>query len=188
MQNLDPTLEARIHSLEVSRRRAWALTCALLVSIVGLAASGVQDSDFVERLVVRELVVVDERETPRVRIGSDNDADRRDHAAGIVLFDKTGTERGGLVTFDDGSVVFALDAPAGVGAPMRDRAAMVVAPDGSAAIKLIDNRTAIPVRLVSDPAGGGGLEFLDYDLENRKYTVIRQSASGQEETERDLGD
>jgi len=187
MQNLDPTLDARICSLELSRRRAWSLTCAVLIALVGVAASGVQDSGVVERIVVRELVVVDANGTPRVRIGSEDDAERRDHATGIVMFDQTGTERGGLLTFDDGSAVLALDAPAGVGASMRDRAAMVVAPDGSAVIKIIDNQTGVPVRLVSDPAGGGGLEFLDYDLENRKYTVIRESASGREESERDLG-
>ena len=186
MANLDPTLEARVRSLEASRRRAWTLVAALAAA-VGLSASASQDLEIVEELVVRSLVVVDSSGTPRVRIGSDDDEQRRDQAVGIVLYDESGTERGGMVTFDDGSAVLALDAPAGVGAPMRDRAAMMVGPDGGAVIQVLDNETAVPVRLVADPAGGGGLEFLDYDLENRRYTVIRQSASGTQETERELG-
>jgi len=78
--------------------------------------------------------------------------------------------------------------PRGVGAAMRDRAAITVAPDGSAAMKLIDNQTSVPVRLVSDAAGGGGLEFLEYDLEKREYTVTRRDHSGASRSTHSLDD
>ena len=114
------------------------------------------------------------------------DTDRRAQAAGIVLFDQHGQERGGMVTFSDDSAVIALDAPAGVGAPMRDRLGLSVYPDGSASVALIDNQTGVPVRLVTDAEGGGGLEMLTYDLENRKATVTRLTPDGQTSREIDL--
>lgn len=186
MHDLDPSVESRLLRLETSRRR-WRLMGAALACAALLSAARAQDTEVLEKLVVRELVVVDENGTARVRMGSEGDEERRDGSAGILIFDRAGTERGGMVTFDDGTAVLALDAPAGVGAPMRDRAAIVVGADGSSIIKLVDNRTAVPVRLVADPDGGGGIEFLDYDLENHKYTVLRRDATGTKETEHDLG-
>jgi hypothetical protein len=140
-----------------------------------------------EELTTRRLVIVDQAGTPRVVIQEEPaDTDRRAQAAGIVLFDQHGQERGGMVTFSDDSAVIALDAPAGVGAPMRDRLGLSVYPDGSASVALIDNQTGVPVRLVTDAEGGGGLEMLTYDLENRKATVTRLTPDGQTSREIDL--
>ncbi len=46
---------------------------------------------------------------------------------------------------------------------------------------------AIPVRLVADAEGGGGVEMLEYDLENRKAVVTRLTPDGQSVRELDLG-
>ena len=103
---------------------------------------------------------------------------------GVRRIDELGNERGGFGTFDDLSVVLALDAPLGVGAAMRDRIALVVTADGSATVRLNDNKTAVPVRLATDAEGGGGLEFIGYDLDARKATIRRLSFDG--ETEREV--
>ncbi len=140
-----------------------------------------------EELRTRRLVVVDAAGTPRVVIQEEPaSTERRAQAAGIVLFDQHGEERGGMVTFADDSAVIALDAPAGVGAPMRDRIGLSVYPDGSASVALIDNGTGVPVRLVTDAEGGGGLEMLTYDLKNRKATITRLTPDGRSVRELDL--
>jgi hypothetical protein len=145
------------------------------------------EEPWLEELRTRRLVVVDAAGTARVVIQEEPaDTERRAQAAGIVIFDQHGEERGGMVTFADDSAVIALDAPAGVGAPMRDRIGLSVYPDGSANVALIDNGTGVPVRLVTDAEGGGGLETLTYDLENRKATITRLTSDGQSSREIDL--
>jgi hypothetical protein len=188
MQATIATLSQRLRALERARTRGRVAFAGLLLSVTALAAAPPQEPDIVEELLVRELVLVDDAGTPRVRLGSERDTQRRDAWAGVTLFDDAGDERGGLGTFADGSVLLALDAPAGVGAPMRDRAAISVAANGSASVWLIDNTTGVPVRLVTDPEGGGGLEFLTYDLERREFTVTRQDAEGTSRSVRSLGD
>ena len=58
---------------------------------------------------------------------------------------------------------------------------------GSASVIVLDNGTRIPVRLVADAEGGGGVEMLEYDLENRKAVVTRLTPDGQSVRELDLG-
>ena len=114
------------------------------------------------------------------------DGQRRSRACGITIHDRTGAERGGMNTFDDLSAVIALDAPVGVGAPMRDRAGIMVDPDGSASVMLIDNQTKVPVRLQTDAAGGGGLEFIGYDAEKKLARIKRLSMAGESQREEAL--
>ncbi len=172
----------------VRRMKMAFLAMLLFAGVVFAVGFGPDQEGVVDEVRARRLVIVDDAETRRVVIEQEAEhAQRRDRAAGIVLFDRHGTERGGMVTFDDGSAVIALDAPAGVGAPMRDRLALQVGPDGSASIAVLDNRTAIPVRLVSDRDGGGGLELLEYDLEQRTCTVRRLDGAGESTRELDLG-
>jgi len=58
-----------------------------------------------------------------------------------------------------------------------------LAPHGSAAISLIDNETRIPVRLVAEADGKGGVEFIGYDLRNRKATIKRIGFEGESREE-----
>jgi len=130
-------------------------------------------------------VVVDDRGVKRVVIGQDPvTQQRRTRVAGITIHDSTGAERGGFATLDDGSAVIGLDAPVGVGSPMRDRAAMVVGPAGESYVMLIDNKTRGVVRLHSDGNGGGLKLFkwddhvrtrtLTYDGEHRDSTALKK--------------
>ena len=73
----------------------------------------------------------------------------------------------------------ALDAPVGVGAAMRDRLGLIVSSTGGAAIQLNNNDTGVPVRLVTDPAGGGGVELIEFDHAERKARIKRLSYAGE---------
>lgn len=61
---------------------------------------------------------------------------------------------------------------------MPGRIGLVVGSDGSATIDLINNQTMLPVRLISEADGSGGVEFLDYDLAKKQVTVTRLNHKG----------
>jgi len=189
MDCIEKTLVRRIEALE--RRLAWMKTAALTggLCVIGVFLVGASSSkDEPRELTVKRLVVVDEEGKPRVVIGEDaKSADRVSRAAGIILHDKSGAERAGFSTMADGSVVLGMDAPAGVGSPMPDRIGLKVYSDGSATVSLIGNDTRIPVQLVSEAKGGGGVEFLDYDLTKRLAFIKRVDFKGESTTERSLG-
>jgi hypothetical protein len=178
----------RIAALEKQLRRHRSLALFGVLGVFAIVALGAKPSDGGPgELTVSRLVVVDEKGTPRVTIGSDPpNVGRRSVISGIVLFDAKGDERGGYGTMADGSVVLALDAPKGVGAPMRDRIGMTVFPTGAATIAMMDNATKIPVRLATDSEGGGGIEFLDYDLKKRIAYIKRTSFAGEKTREQSL--
>ena len=69
---------------------------------------------------------------------------------------------------------------------MRDRLGLKVYKNGAAMISVINNQTGIPVRLISDADGTGGVEFLDYDLTARKAFIKRISFKGETTSERSL--
>jgi hypothetical protein len=120
-----PAVDVRLAACERqirALRRALAFTAGLLAcagvlvlvgfagreSIVPLASPTTTDS-----LRVRELIVVDDSGTVRARVGGNlpdaiirgKRVSRGDRAAGVLLYDNTGTERGGYVTFDRSSTV-----------------------------------------------------------------------------------
>ena len=144
---MEDDIQARVVELERSNRqlRAWLLPtlvglplCAGL-SLVGFnrprsAARPVADS-----LRVRELVVVDSQGTVRVRLGAhlpdamiDGRRLRRgEDAAGLLLYDDTGRERGGYVTFAPSrNVALTLDTRE------RQVALFAAGPDDGAAARL----------------------------------------------------
>jgi hypothetical protein len=188
-------LEARVATLERARRRDRALIGALLASLVAVVTLGArqstaEDLEDVElgAVTVRELRVLDHQGRLRVLLAEDPaDTQRRDRACGITWYDSTGAERAGLSTFADGSVVLGLDAPVGVGAPMRDRIGLVVHENGAARIDLIDNTTSIAARLLAESEGGGGLEFFDYDLDAREVEITRVNHEGEAKRTMKLG-
>jgi len=189
-------LEEQVRQLARRLRRtqtALALFVAAVAALLMLgsgeppAPDAVPRPDTAAELRTRRLVVVDDQGVARVVIGQDpKDTERRSRAAGITIHDRHGHERGGMSTFDDDSVVLALDAPKGVGDPMRDRLGLSVYPNGAAAITLINNQTLISVRLISEADGTGGVEFIDYDLPNRKAAIKRLSFKGESVQEIEL--
>ena len=176
-------LQVRIEHLERMRRRDRGIFGVIVLAfsmILMLGAQSQQREDLrVHTLTADNIVVLDQEGHIRVKIGEDlEDTQRRSRACGVTFYDQSGAERAGLSTMEDKSVVFAMDAPAGVGAPMRDRIGLVVGPDGSSRIDLINNETKIPVRLVSDTDGTGGVEFFDYDIEAREVRITRLDQNG----------
>lgn len=159
-------LERRIVTLEHKLRRRSQVSALAIVSILATAATTlyatntdkIQEPRITEEVRTRKLVVVDDQN--RIRVTIDQDApeiDRYERSAGLTIFDDQGRERGGIATIDDGSAVIALDAPWGVGSPMRDRAGTKVFADGTSAMGLISNRGAFAAVLRSDGDSG----FLD---------------------------
>jgi len=137
-----------------------------VAAIVGLAAGftnpGVQVADEVR---TRRLVVLDDSGRTRATIGQDAaNVQRIARAAGLLLYDDKGNERGGFSTLGDGSVVIGLDAPVGVGAAMRDRIGIKVFSNGAAYVMLIDNQTGAVARLISEvgPDGARGVQVFKW--------------------------
>jgi hypothetical protein len=190
METTQVMLERRVSALERKLRISQFAALAAAFALIGVAAQGTgQQAAKPETLRVRRLDVLDDQGVVRVSIGQDpTDAQRRSRACGITVFDTTGNERGGMGTFDDLSAVIALDAPQGVGGPMRDRVGMKVDPDGSAQVVLIDNAMHAPVRLASDAQGGGGLELFGYDLDKKLGKRKRVSFDGEKVSEFPLDD
>lgn len=101
-------LEARLAACEQTNRRLRILVgIALVVGFAALLPAFLPSDEvqFADSLTVRELVVLDTSDVVRVRIGGDlpdavvggQTRDRGQDAAGVVLFDETGQERGGYV-------------------------------------------------------------------------------------------
>lgn len=180
-------LIARVKVLDARSR-------VMTVVILGIAAwtlleRGMQAnasvSDPVE-IVATKITIVDKDGQRRLLLGSDYVKGRVSNATGLFIFDNTGAERGGMITMKDGSAVIALDAPAGVGSSMSDRLGLKVFKNGAATISVMNNQTGIPVRMISDADGKGGIEFFDYDLKARKVFVKRISFKGETNSEQSL--
>ena len=100
--------ERQIHSL----RRALAATSSLValggvLALTGFSRSGGAAAAIgADSLRVHELIVVDSAGVVRTRIGGNlPSAQRGDNAAGILVYDRNGRERGGYVTFERSGVV-----------------------------------------------------------------------------------
>lgn len=147
-------IETRLLACERSsrRQRFWiaglSLLCAGLIVATSLgAAIATQATPGVLR--VSELVVVDPLGVERVRIGGDlpdavidgKPVPRGSKAAGVMLYDRSGQERGGYVTFDTGdNIALTLDGRKG------QNALFVAGPDGSVAVQLWHGAEAIELR------------------------------------------
>lgn len=157
-------IEQRVQDLERRLVRSRRLLLAVAAAPVLLATAAFTQAQAPGEIVASKISIVDDRGVPRIVIGQDPvDGQRRSRSAGISIHDKTGAERGGMSTFDDGSVTLALDAPVGVGHPMRDRIGMMVYPNGSSQLLLLDNQTQGVVRLRANGEGGGGINLFKWD-------------------------
>lgn len=196
MPRTTPAAETdRIATLERRLRRTQGALIALTLAAAGAIMAAQADkpaatppADVVDEVRTRKLVVVDDAGVARITIGQDAPGtQRRSRAAGITIRDQHGHERGGMGTMDDGSAVLALDAPAGVGSEMPDRAGIAVWPDGSAGIILIGNTGRTVAQLHADAEGVGGLQLLQWDTEAGKVRTKTVGFDGEAVTEKDIG-
>lgn len=174
---------ARIEALEsqmrIRSRMVWlvaGISMLVAVAAIGAAATVIfearSDASAADEIRTRRLVVVDAQGQMRVRIGSDDASDpvRNSQVVGLTIYDQHGDERGGIATAEDDSAAIALDAPAGVGASMRDRIGMKVEPSGESWLALISNRPGFAAALRSKDEIGT-LELTRPDLENGRFDV-----------------
>jgi hypothetical protein len=177
----DRTIADRLSHLERSLRRLRLVASGLALTLLGLFVMGFHagSDQAVAELRTRRLVVVDHSGVIRASIGEDPAGGQRiSRAAGLTLYDDQGNERGGFTTMVDGSVVIGMDAPVGVGSPMRDRIGLKVMPDGSAYIMLIDNGTRAVTKLQSDGVGGGGVQVFKWDTTANRVHVRTMQFDG----------
>jgi hypothetical protein len=170
------SLEQRVADLETKLARSRRLLGALAALPLLLAATAFTQAPggAGSEIVTRRLTVVDDQGVARVVIGQDAaHGQRRSRAAGITVHDTTGAERGGMGTFEDGSVGLALDAPRGVG-PGRvpDRIGMVVGSTGNSQILLTDNESKGVLRMRAAGDGGGGIDFFKWEPETLHLRVL----------------
>ena len=166
-------LEQRVAYLELALRRTRIMASLLVVvGLVVLAAGfGSRGGQVADEVRTHRLVVLDDSGHTRAVIGQDPaHVQRIARAAGLLLYDDKGNERGGFSTLGDGSVVIGLDAPVGVGAAMRDRIGLKVFPNGAAYVMLIDNQTGAVARLISEvgPDGARGVQVFKW-IGSRPY-------------------
>ncbi|HYC74343.1 hypothetical protein [Brevundimonas sp.] len=167
--------------------RLQAVTVAMGLGLAAVLVSGAARDPIKDEIKARRIALVDSRGVERVVMGEDTGR-RHGRSAAVWIYDETGAERGGMGTFENGQASIALDAPAGVGAPMPDRLGLVVSSTGAAAIQLNNNDTGVPVRLVTDAEGGGGVELIEFDHAERKARIRRLTYGDDTRREVSLGE
>lgn len=159
MENQDlqlQSLERRTRKLECWLRLSicgWLLTVGLMAVSAWTWQPQAQQPSALPSLRVSELVVVDPKGVERVRIGGDlpdaiiggKRVPRGEKAAGVLLYDGSGQERSGYVTFEpSGNVGLTLDT-------RRSQATLFVAgPDSGSALQLWHGRDLIELRSDED--------------------------------------
>lgn len=151
---MDSNLVRRLEACEQSNRqlRRWIVLQFAALAVIGLgAAANLAPVQPPASAVLRtsELVIVDRNGVERVRIGGDlpdaiiggKRVPRGEQAAGVLLYDGTGQERSGYVTWEpSGNAGLTLDTrTAQVGL-------LVAGPDGGSAIQLWHGRDIIELR------------------------------------------
>ena len=168
----------RIARLQKQLTRLQMVTVAMGAGLAVVLVTGAARDPVQDEIKARRIALVDARGVERVVLGEDAGR-QHGRSAAVWIYDETGAERGGFGTFENGQASMALDAPVGVGAAMRDRLGLIVSSTGGASIQLNNNDTGVPVRLVTDPAGGGGVELIEFDHAERKARIKRLSYAGE---------
>lgn len=162
-------VKTRLESIERSHRRLKVWGGMLMVFLLGTVLAAAtweavikeQSQDRVVR--ARAVVIEDENGVVRARLGSDlpdavsggDTVERGTQAAGLMLYDKTGTERGGYVTFDsNNNVLLTLDSADERGR-YRQTAYFVAEPNGATALRIWSGDDHVELRSGSD----GGARF-----------------------------
>lgn len=136
-------------------KRILLLQTAVLAALVSIIAARYAQASsdakpIVESLRVAELVVIDGNGVERVRIGGNlPDAvidgkriPRGSKAAGVMLYDRTGQERGGYVTWDEGdNIGLTLDGRKG------QNALFVAGPDGATSLQMWQGQDLMDLRV-----------------------------------------
>lgn len=167
------TLEQRIQACEESnarlrkqlarQRSMWLFTTFLVAGGGAIAGGSLKQASF-DSISAREIAVVDGKGVIRARLSGDlpdgvmangHVAKRGSKAAGVMLYDEQGIERGGYVTQDEGSnVMLTLDSK------YRQSTLFVAGPEDSQASALRLWSAAGSVELRSD-TNGARLSFAD---------------------------
>ncbi len=99
-------------------------------------------------------------------------------AAGVTLYDNTGTERGGMATMANGRVAFGLDAPHAVaGDKVSDRAGMMVDGKGHAMFAIMDN-AGTPVVLMQSGDKNGAMQVIAASPDSKGLQVRTLGVKG----------
>jgi hypothetical protein len=142
---------ANLRKRILRQNAAWLFSVLALVGGVAVAGVAVKDAVF-GSIKAREVVVVDAKGTVRTRISGDvpdavmaggRVSRRGDKAAGMIIYDAEGIERGGYVTTDtESNAMITLDSK------HRMSAIMVAGPDQSqaAALSIITKDRMIDLR------------------------------------------
>lgn len=167
-------LEQRLSDLERSVRRTRLVAGGLAFTLVALTVAAFRRPEKTSAEVrTRRLVVVDDSGRARVMIGQDPiTTQRQSRSVALLLFDRSGAERGGFGVTDEGAVGIGLDAPVGVGtSPTRDRIGALVAPDGTAQVTILDNGAHAVAGLRADGHGVAGVQVFKWDASRKRlYT------------------
>jgi hypothetical protein len=171
--------ENRIERLERSLRRTQWTVLGLLIAVVALGLAWYGVGGITQRQVTaKRVVVVDDSGAVRVRLGQDKqDTKRVSRAAGVVLYDKAGHERGGMATMDNGRVAFGLDAPNVPDGKVSDRVGMMVDANGHVLFAVADNQ-GIPVVLMKSADAGGTLQVVAATPDQKQVDVRTLGVKG----------
>jgi len=104
---------------KVLRRQNFAWIAALLVTAIGTATASIAvKNEVVGSIQAKDITIVDQNGVVRARMSGDMPdatvfggrvAKRGAQAAGFMIYDKDGIERGGYVTFDHDNAMLSLD-------------------------------------------------------------------------------
>ena len=174
-----PLQEGRIIRLEHSLRRTQWSVLGLLVVVVLLGMAWYGVGGIVQKQVVaKRIVAVDDVGAIRVRIGQDfKDTGRQSRAAGVVLYDSSGNERGGMMTMANGRVGFGLDAPNVPPGQVSDRLGMMVDGKGKAMFMLADPDGG-PALMLRAGNAGGSIQIMQASSDQKQIQVRTLDAKG----------
>ncbi len=114
----------------------------------------------------------------RVRIGQDpKETGRQSRAAGVVLYDSTGKERGGMATMANGGVGFGLDAPNIPPGQVFDRLGMMLDGKGNAMLMLADPSGG-PALMLRAGIAGGSMQIMQASADQKQIQVRTLDVKG----------
>jgi hypothetical protein len=171
-------LETRVLRLERQRRLTGlvAICFAVFGALVWVQYSQAdEDIDPQKTIRVRQLVVEDENGVERIIIAAPtpDKVGRRAKAYGIQFHDEKGHERGGLGMSEDGRIMIVLDHQ------HSEAAGMFAFPDGMTGLLLSGKPGKPKMQLIIHPDGTAGIALIDAEDNRRGWFGL--NAEGQAE-------